>query len=80
LVCRARAVGGWGALRGRRENREGAPGDVQRGRSVLAMMILEGMNCLDVSWKSATIHSDILPELPCGCKVRYALNLAQAGT
>jgi hypothetical protein len=36
------------ALRGRRENREGAPRDVRRGRSVLAMMILEGMNCLDV--------------------------------
>jgi hypothetical protein len=40
--------GGWGALRGTREDRKGAPGDVRRGRSVLAMMILEGMNCLDV--------------------------------
>jgi hypothetical protein len=49
-------VGLWGAGRGElagavggaRESRKGAPGDVRRGRSVLAMMILEGMNCLDV--------------------------------
>jgi hypothetical protein len=42
-VCGARAIGGaGGALGGRREHRKGAPGDV------LAMMILDGMNCLDV--------------------------------
>jgi hypothetical protein len=39
--------GGWGALGARREYSEYTPGDVRRGRSVLAMMILEGMNCLD---------------------------------
>jgi hypothetical protein len=56
--------GVWGALGERRENRKGAPGDVRRGRSVLAIMILEGMNCLDVYQKSATIYSDILSKLP----------------
>jgi hypothetical protein len=49
LVCAVRAVGNWwGALGGTREHRKGAPEHVRRGRSVLAMMILEGANCLDV--------------------------------
>jgi hypothetical protein len=50
---------------GRNKTEQGRrSGDVRRGRSVLAVMILEGMNYLDDSQKTATIRSDIVPKLP----------------
>jgi hypothetical protein len=48
LIWGLLAVENWrGVMGGTRKNREGVPGDVRPSRSVLAMMILEGMNRLD---------------------------------